>query len=401
MKRYLIVGDGVAGSRAAMKIKETDPGGEIHLFSEEAFPFYYRVRFPELVAGEVSLKDIVIHSREFYQNKGIFLYLEERITGGNPEKKEVVSEKGKNYPYDLLLIATGGYAFVPPIKGVEKKGVFTLRSMKDALQFKEYLSGVKQAILVGGGLVGLETGGALLRRGVKVAVIEHNPRILPRQMDTEGAKILQGKMEEMGFSFYLTGQSEEILGGEKVEGLRLKDGRGVEGQMVIISAGVRPNIQLATQMGIETKNGILVDDRMETKIKGIFAAGDVAEHRGRVYGIWPAAQRQGEIAGVNMAGGNALYGGTVVSNTLKVVGIDLTSIGEIDAEGKLECLVRSDRERCTYCKVTLKEDKIVGCILLGEIKGKDEILKAIEQKADAKALRESILKEGFVLKSLK
>ena len=229
MKRYLIVGDGVAGSRAAMKIKETDPEGEIHIFTEEAFPFYYRVRFPELVAGEVSLKDLVIHSREFYQNKGISLHLEERITEGNPEKKEVVSEKGKNYPYDLLLIATGGYAFVPPIKGVEKKGVFTLRSMKDALQFKEYLSGVKQAILVGGGLVGLETGGALLRRGVKVAVIEHNPRILPRQMDPEGAQILQGKMEEMGFSFYLTGQSEEILGNEKVEGLRLKDGRVVEG----------------------------------------------------------------------------------------------------------------------------------------------------------------------------
>jgi nitrite reductase (NADH) large subunit len=401
VKRYLIVGDGVAGSRAAMKIKEADPGGEIHLFTEEAFPFYYRVRFPELVGGEVSLKDILIHSREFYQNKGISLYLEERITGGNPEKKEVESEKGRNYPYDLLLIATGGYAFVPPIKGVEKKGVFTLRSMKDALQFKEYLSGVKQAILVGGGLVGLETGGALLRRGVKVAVIEHNPRILPRQMDPEGAKILQGKMEEMGFSFYLTGQSEEILGREKVEGLCLKDGRVVEGQMVIISAGVRPNFPLATQMGIETKNGILVDDRMETKIKGIFAAGDVAEHRGRVYGIWPASQRQGEVAGVNMAGGNALYRGTVVSNTLKVVGIDLTSIGEIDAEGRLECVVRSDREKCTYCKLTFKEDKIVGCILLGNIRGKSEILGAIEQKRNVKALKDTILEERFDFKSLK
>ena len=401
MKRYLIVGDGVAGSRAAMKIKEADPGGEIHLFTEEAFPFYYRVRFPELVGGEVSLKDILIHSREFYQNKGISLYLEEQITGGNPEKKEVVSEKGRNYPYDLLLIATGGYAFVPPIKGVEKKGVFTLRSMKDALQFKEYLSGVQQAILVGGGLVGLETGGALLRRGVKVAVIEHNPRILPRQMDPEGAKILQGKMEEMGFSFYLTGQSEEILGREKVEGLRLKDGRVVDGQMVIISAGVRPNLPLATQMGIETKNGILVDDRMETKIKGIFAAGDVAEHRGRVYGIWPASQKQGEVAGVNMAGGNALYRGTVVSNTLKVVGIDLTSIGEIDTEGRLECVVRSDREKCTYCKLTFKEDKIVGCILLGNIRGQSEILGAIEQKRNVKALKDTILEERFDFKSLK
>ena len=162
-------------------------------------------------------------------------------------------------------MATGGNAFVPPIKGVEKKGVFTLRTMKDAIGMKEFSGEVKKAILIGGGLVGLETGGALLRRGIKVAVIEHNPRILPRQMDPEGAQILQGKMESMGFSFFLNGQSEEILGEERVEGVRLKDGRTVEGQMVIVSAGVKPNIKLAKAMGLEIKNGILVNDRLETK----------------------------------------------------------------------------------------------------------------------------------------
>lgn len=272
--------------------------------------------------------------------------------------------------------------------------------MKDALGFKEYLIGVKQAILIGSGLVGLETGGALLRRGIKVAVIEHNRRILPRQMDPEGAQILQGKMEEMGFSFYLNGQSEEILGEEKVQGLRLRDERVVKGEMVILSAGVRPNIQLAQRMGLETKNGVLVNDRMETRIEGVFAAGDVAEHQGRCYGIWPAAQRQGEIAGINMAGGNATYKGTMVSNTLKVVGVDLTSIGEIDADGKLECLVRSDREKCVYCKVAFKEDKIVGCILLGNVRGKTEILNAIDQNINIRDLKASILKEGFDFKQM-
>ncbi|MBM4322902.1 MAG: NAD(P)/FAD-dependent oxidoreductase, partial [Deltaproteobacteria bacterium] len=164
--------------------------------------------------------------------------------------------------------------------------------------------------------------------------------------------------------------------------------------------GVRPNIQLAKEMGLEVKNGILVNDRLETKTESIFAAGDVTEHRGRVYGIWPAAQKQGEIAGVNMAGGIEIYGGTVVSNTLKVVGIDLTSTGEIDAEGNLECVVRSDREKCNYCKVTFKEDKIVGCILLGETKGKTEILNAIEQEVNIRELKNSILKEGFDFKQL-
>ena len=164
MKRYLIIGDGVAGARAAVKIRETDPKGEIHIFTEEAYPFYYRVRFPEFVAGEVAIQDITIHTKEYYQSKGIFLHLEEPIVGVRSERKEAVSKKGKIYSYDLLLMATGGNAFVPAIKGVEKRGVFTLRVMKDAIEMKEFSKGVSQAILVGGGLVGLETGGALLRR---------------------------------------------------------------------------------------------------------------------------------------------------------------------------------------------------------------------------------------------
>jgi len=400
MNRYLIIGNGVAGARAAVKIREADSKGEIRIFTEEAYPFYYRVRFPEYVAGEVTIQNLTIHNKEFYQNKNILLHLEEPITGVNVQKKEVTSKKGNTYAYDALLMATGGNAFVPPIKGTEKKGVFTLRTMSDAISMKEFSGAVRQAILIGGGLVGLETGGALLRRGIKVAVIEYNPRILPRQMDPEGAKILQKKMESMGFSFFLNGQSEEILGEETAEGLRLKDGRTVEGQMVIISAGVRPNIKLAQAIGLETKNGILVSDRLETKMGGIFAAGDVAEHRGRVYGIWPAAQRQGEIAGVNMSGGNSLYEGTVVSNTLKVVGIELTSAGDIDAEGKLECVVKSDLEKCVYCKVAFKEDKVVGCILLGEVKAKSEVLNAVEGNIDIRQIKDTFLKEGFDFKNL-
>jgi len=400
VRRYLIIGNGVAGARAAVKIREADAQGEIHIFTEEAYPFYYRVRFPELVAGEVGVNEITIHTRQYYESRGISLHLEEGITEGNPEKHELVSERGKMYSYDLLLIATGGYAFVPAIKGVEKRGVFTLRTMKDALTMKEFSEKVKEAILIGGGLVGLETGGALLRRGVKVAVIEHNHRILPRQTDPRAAQILQEKMEKMGFSFFLNGDTEEVLGSEKVEGLRLKDGRLVEGQMVIVSAGVRANLRLARAMGVELKNGILVNDRLETKTEGIYAAGDVTEHRGRSYGIWPAAQKQGETAGINMAGGNVLYEGTIASNVLKVVGVGLTATGEIDGEGKLECVVSEDREKGIYRKVTFKEDKIAGCILLGDVKGGPEILNAIERKVNMKSLKASILDETFDFKRL-
>ncbi|MCX8118737.1 MAG: FAD-dependent oxidoreductase [Desulfobacterota bacterium] len=398
MKRYLIIGNGVAGARAAVRIREKDPSGQIHIFTEEAYPFYYRVRFPDLIAGEVTPKELTIHTPEFYRARGIDLHLEEPVIEVSPDRKEALTRSGKIYAYDLLLMATGGIPFVPPIPGREKRGVFTLRTMRDALEMKAFSEKVRQAILIGGGLVGLETGGALLRRGIKVSVIEHNPRILPRQMDPEGAQILQTKMERMGFTFFLNGQCEEVVGGERVEGVRLKDGRWVEGEMVIISAGVRPNVALPRQVGVEVKNGVLVNDRLETSLPQIYAAGDVVEHRGRVYGIWPAAQKQGEVAGVNMAGGDETYQGTVVSNTLKVVGIDLTSMGEIDAEGELECLVRSDRENCQYCKVTFKEDKIVGCILLGETKNRAELLHAIEREINVRELKEALMKEGFDIK---
>ena len=400
MKRYLIIGNGVAGARAAVKIREADPTGEIKIFTEEAYPFYYRVRFPEFVAGEISLKDLTIHTPEFYRAKGISLHLEERMVEVNADKKEALSQKGKKYPYDFLLMATGGIAFVPPIKGADKKGVFTLRTMKDATDMKDFSGRIRKAILIGGGLVGLESGGALLRRGIKVAVIEHNPRILPRQIDFEGSKILQEKMEKMGFSFFLNADSEGILGQKKAEGLRLKDGRTVEGEMIIVSAGVRPNLQLARRMDLDVKSGIVVNDRLETNREAIYAAGDVAEHQGRVYGIWPAAQRQGETAGINMAGGNAGYKGTVVSNALKVVGVALTASGEIDADGRLECLVRTDREQSVYRKVVFQEDRIIGCILLGNVKGNSEITHAIENKIDVKRVKDLLLEDEFDFKKL-
>ncbi len=395
MKQYLIVGNGIAGAMAALRIRERDKGGEVHLFTDEAYPLYYRVRFPEFIAGEITIKEMTIHSREFYQKRDIFLHLEEPIIEIDPDKRKGRSRWGKTYPYDLLLLATGGNPFIPPTKGVEKKGVFTLRKMRDAIEVRSFSENIQEAILVGGGLVGLEIGAALLRRGIKVSVIEHNPRILPRQLDLESSNILQRRMEGMGFTFFLNAQCEEILGEVRAEGIRLKDGRIIEGQMVLLSAGVRPNLELARQMGLKTNMGIVVNDRMETEREGIFAAGDVAEHRGRCYGIWPAAQKQGEIAGINMAGGNEPYKGSLVSNTLKVVGIDLTTSGEVDAEGNLEGMVKKDPENCIYRKVTFKDGRIAGCILLGDLTGKKKILEAIEEELDMESCKETILDEYF------
>jgi nitrite reductase (NADH) large subunit len=220
-------------------------------------------------------------------------------------------------------------------------------------------------------------------------------------MDLVGAEILKKEMEAMGFRFYLGATSEKILGDRRAEGLLLEGGPTLSCDMVLISAGVRPNLDLTEKLGLEVDKGVLVNDRLETQIPGIFAAGDLIQHRGVFYGIWPASEKQGQIAGINMAGGNAVYEGTVMSNRLKVVGIDLVSSGDIDVDGNLEDLVKKDEVTFIYRKLVLKDDAIIGCILLGDISGAREILHAIENKKNVKAFKDDLLADGFDFKQLK
>lgn len=401
MKRHVIVGNGVAGTTAAQSIREKDKNGKIDIFTNESALFYTRIRLPEYIAGQVEPEKLILHKPQWYQEKAIDVHLEEPVQDIDPEKKEIRTAKQITYPFDRLLLATGSHSFVPPIKGVEKPGVFTLRSMKDAQLIHDYAARAKRAALIGGGVLGLEAGNGLRRLGMEVAVVEFFPRLLPRQMDVSGAKLLKKQMEAMGFSFYLGAKSEEVLGREKAEGLLLEGGETIPCDMVLISAGIRPNLDLPGKLGLEVDKGVLVNDRLETQRPDIYAAGDLIQHRGIFYGIWPASEAQGRIVGINMAGGDALYEGTVMSNRLKVVGIDLVSSGDIDVDGKLEHLVKKDEGGFIYRKLVLEDDIIVGCILLGDISGNREILHAMEEKRTVKDLKNDILAKGFDFKRLK
>jgi nitrite reductase (NADH) large subunit len=220
-------------------------------------------------------------------------------------------------------------------------------------------------------------------------VVEFFPRLLPRQLDVDGAKRLQAMMEGMGFAFRLGAKTQEITGNEKVEAVLLEGGETLPAQMVIISAGVRPNLEMADALKLDCDKGIKVDERMRTNQSGIYAAGDVAEYKGIPYGIWTAAMEQGQIAGMNMAGEDALYTGTVMANTLKVVGIDLASAGNIDAENALESRVVT--EEGIYKKVIIEENRVVGCIMLGDTKGFNKITKMIAEKEDVSQTKDRIL----------
>jgi len=392
MNHYLIVGNGVAGTTAAETIRMKDKNGPITILTDEDIPFYYRIRLSEYLSGDLSEQDLVAKGSSWYLDQGIDLKLNARVVAAEPGEKVVIFENGERVSYDSLLIATGSHSFIPPIKGADKKGVFALRSIQDARDISAYGKEIEDVVLIGGGLLGLEAGNALRKCGKKVTVVEFFPRLLPRQLDTEGAKRLQKMMEEMGFSFRLGAKTKEITGKDRVDGVLLEGGEKLSTAMVIISAGVRPNMELAESLGLDRDKGIQVNERMETSQSGVYAAGDVAEFKGIPYGIWPAAMEQGKIAGANMAGEDIAYKGTTMSNTLKVAGIDLASAGNIDGDNELEARVATGEG--IYKKIVMDKGRIVGCIMLGDTKGFTKITRAIAEKLDVSEMEgQTILKD--------
>ncbi len=376
MKHYVVVGNGVAGVSAAEEILARDGQGKITMFSQEKDSFYYRPRLPELIAGNASLDSFTLHDKDWYATNGIDLHLGHKVTRVDTRTHQVTTDQGFNASYDALLLATGAHSFIPPVAGADKKNVFALRTAQDARDISTAAQGTQAAVMVGGGLLGLEAGYGLTRRGLTVQVVEFFDRLLPRQMDADGAAKLQGMLEDMGFSFFLGAKAKEIMGAGQAEGLRLEDGRELKGGLVLFSAGIRGNVDLAQDMGLDIHNGVVVDDHMRTSLEGVWAAGDHIEHRGRLYGVWPAAKDQGRIAGISMAGGNASYEGTVMSNSLKVAGVDLTSAGDVDAEGRLQSAVYQEDD--VYRKIVMEEGAIKGCIFLGPTGGVKECLQAME-----------------------
>jgi len=401
MTTYLIIGNGVAGNAAAENIRKYDPEGKIAVFSRESRPFYYVPALPSYLAGEKGADQITLHQQSWYDQRRIDLYLDTRVTQIDAAQKFVETGRGKRFPFDQLLLATGGNSFVPPIPGADSAGVFTLRTLADADRIKQAAAGAQTAVLIGGGLLGLEAGNGLRKLGLKVIVVEFFPRLLPRQMDAAGAAILARQLEDMDFTFYLGAKTKEIAPGPDGLTVNLESGEKLKGDLVLISAGVRPDLSLARALGLDIDKGVKVDDTMKTSRDGIYAAGDLIEHRGRFYGIWPAAMEQGAVAGAAMAGQAEKYTGTLPSNVLKVAGIDLMAAGDIDADGKLEALVHTDSAQKTYRKLVIQDNLLVGAILLGDIRGSAEIQAAIRKKTDVSLLKGELAQADFDLERLR
>jgi len=440
MRRYVIVGNGVAGVTAAQSIVRADPTAEVHIFSAEPYPYYRRPRLWELIAGEVEQDALYFRPLEWYPEHGIHVHLGVRATSLDPAAHCLTLSDGSIAEYDRLLLATGGRPFVPPFDGTDSEGVFTLRTLDDALAMKTYARDVRRAAVIGGGLLGLETARALRSAGLEVTVIEFAPYLLPRQLDAEGAQVLQALLEAQGLLFLTNAATEAILGDGHAQGVRLKDGRVVDGELVLISTGIRSRLELAREAGLEVNRGVVVDEQLRSSAADVYAAGDAAEFKGRVYGIIPAAIEQAQVAAANMVadpsppsggtkeggrGSSATYSGTMPANTLKVVGIDLTCLGEATATGDdaevsgeaeeaekkgwghsarsavpLTILRKADPASGVYRRLALRKGKIVGAILLGDTQSVRPVRQLIATGRDVLAYSERLLDESFDLRAL-
>ncbi len=375
MKKYLIIGNGVAGTTAAEKIRRNDPDGMITMVTKERIPFYSRIRLPDFMAGLVDKTDLIIKNNQWYTDYKIDLETGITITRIDHSKNQAMDRNGNVFTYDSLLIATGSNSFIPSIKGSDKDNVFTLRSFEDAEDIIKTAAITDSVVAIGGGLLGLEAAHALIKRGITVVVVEFFDRLLPRQMDFKGGVLLKEMLEKQGLRFRLGAKTTQITGDAIVTGVELESGEVLKADMVLFSAGVRPDLDLPEKLGLETDRGVIVNSHMETSLENIYAAGDVAQFKQTNFCIWPEAQEQGRVAGANMAGTLENFTTIVPSNRLKVAGIDLASAGDIDSENILETEIEETDQ--IYRKIVKKNGEIVGCIMLGSTAGFSDVVKQI------------------------
>ncbi|MFA5365520.1 MAG: FAD-dependent oxidoreductase [Candidatus Bathyarchaeia archaeon] len=398
----VIVGNGVAGTTAARTIKQQNPQTKVSVYTDETYQYYPRPRLYEVLSGETQPQRICVFSEEYYKTKGIDVFLNKKVAYIDTKQQELTLDDQTKAAYDKLLLANGAYSFVPPINGSQKEGVFTLRSINDALTIKDYTKNCKEAIVIGGGLLGLEFAYSLIRLGQKVTVVEMFPRLLPRQLDHNGATILKNKIESLGINIVLGVKTQEILGKQKAMGILLDNNQTISGELILVSAGVRPNTELATKSGIKVNKGIIVDSYMKTSADHVYAAGDSTEFEGAVYGIIPAAIEQATIAANNMTTTQqTAYNGTTPTNTLKIVNIDLTSTGTVNPENQnITEIKKTDPTKGIYKKLVIDNGTIIGTIILGTTKGVTTINQLMTQKTDITKYKNTILNDDFDYKKI-
>ncbi|MGG3467686.1 nitrite reductase large subunit NirB [Neobacillus pocheonensis] len=384
MKKLVMIGNGMAGVRTIEEILKLAPKQfEITIFGQEPHPNYNRIKLSYILQGDANFDEIIINPLDWYKENHIQLFTGEAVVKIDVEKKRVISNQGREVEYDELIIATGSNSFILPIPGADKIGVTGFRDINDCEMMIKSASQYKKAVVIGGGLLGLEAARGLLNLGMQVDVVHLMPHLMERQLDPIASSLLKAELESQGMNFLMEKQTVEILGDERVTGLRFKDGSEVEADLVVMAIGIKSNTEVAKNSGIYVNRGIVVNDFMETSTPHVYAVGECAEHREMVYGLVAPLYEQGKVLANRISGMvGEPYTGSVTGTQLKVAGVDLFSAGEIFEDGSTKSIMVYNEFEGIYKRVLTRNNTIVGIVMYGETKDSTRLFRMLTKKED-------------------
>jgi nitrite reductase (NADH) large subunit len=392
-ERLVLIGNGMAGVNAVEHILKLAPNKfDISIFGEEPYPNYNRIMLSSVLEGNAEVEDIVIHNFDWYEKNGISLHTNHKVTAIDASLKRITTDRGLSVPYDKLIVATGSKPFIVPVPGADLKGVIAYRTIRDCELMKEAATKYKKAVVIGGGLLGLEAARGFLNLGMQVEVVHIHDILMEKQLDRTASAMLQAALEEQGMRFLLSKHTERILGDERVTGVQFKDGSRTEADLVVMAAGIRPSAALAKEAGIEVDKGIVVDDYLRTSVVDIYAVGECVQHRGVAYGLVAPLYEQGAVLAKRIAGvETAPYEGTVVYTKLKVSGVDVFSGGQYIESAGVKAIKVVDEWTGIYKKVLIKDNRVIGAVLFGDTSDGTRFMQMIRKQTDVSGLDQAAI----------
>ncbi|WP_240796865.1 nitrite reductase large subunit NirB [Terasakiella sp. SH-1] len=393
MQKLIVIGNGMAGMRAVEEILKRDANQfKITVFGAEPYGNYNRIMLSPVLSGEKTFEEIMINTPEWYAENDITLHVNAEVTEIDRENKIVKSANGIEESYDKLLIATGSEPFIIPVPGKDLDGVISFRDMNDIAAMEDAISKYENAVVIGGGLLGLEAAYGLQRRGMKATVIHLMDTLMERQLDPSAGALLKNELEGRGISVLTEANTKEIVGKDgRVTELHLADGRVIPADIVVMAVGIRPNVALAQASGLEVERGIVVNDQLLTSDEHIYSVGECVQHQGNVYGLVAPLYEMGKVLADHITGSDNAYQGSVTSTKLKVSGVDVFSAGDFSGGDDCEDVVLRDAARGIYKRVVLKDNKIQGAVLYGDTADGAWYFQMLKDEQDISDIRDLLI----------
>jgi NAD(P)H-dependent nitrite reductase large subunit/NAD(P)H-dependent nitrite reductase small subunit len=408
--KLVLIGNGLAGMRCLEDLLDMAPDRyEITVIGEEPWGNYNRIMLSPVLSGDKTIDDIMLHPHAWYADKNIRFIAGDAAVRIDRPRKQIYTEKGLMVDYDRLILATGSKPFVPPVKGSDLEGVISFRDIYDVNKMIDYCQAKQNAVVIGGGLLGLEAAYGLKQRGMNVTVLHLMDRIMERQLDAKASQMLRHSIEQKGISIITEANTEEVIGDENghVKQVKLKDGTVLDADLVVFAVGIRPNMALAQSAGLRCNRGVLVNDTMQTYDPSIYAVGECIEHRNQTFGLVEPLWGQAFICASHLAEhGRLTFKAPTVPTQLKVSGCDVFSAGRIDLDQSedqdgFEDIVLNDEKRQIYKRIIIQKDKVVGAVLFGDTEDGVWYAELISDQSSISSIRNKLLfGKDFALKNV-